>query len=160
MSKTTLFLDCEFDGFGGELISIALVNDLSEMFYVVVKETAKTPWVQDNVIPILFNHPRKNGMKCSLYEPDGFRGFSLEEASIGLQEFLNIWEEVTIIADWPEDFVHLFKLMLTGPGMRIKLPKVNTVLALDCHTGNSKIPHNALADAEALCEDYRKKHGS
>lgn len=162
MKSTKLFLDCEFDGFGGSLISIALVNNEGEKFYVVVKEKANTPWVQDNVIPILFDHPAISGLvenkfDMGVYYDGEGRISSREEAEKALEAFLYNWEDVTIIADWPEDFVHLFKLMLIGPGERIRLPKIKTELALNCSTRNSKIPHNALADAEALCEDYYTK---
>ena len=48
-----LFLDCEFNGFGGELISMALVDENERYFYEVLPCINPTSWVLDNVIPIL-----------------------------------------------------------------------------------------------------------
>ena len=57
-------MDCEFDGFGGELISMAFINQNYKSFYFVNKNykelgSAKEEWVNDNVINILFNVPHK-----------------------------------------------------------------------------------------------------
>jgi hypothetical protein len=48
-----LFLDCEFNGFGGELISMALVDENERYFYEVLPCINLTSWVLNNVIPIL-----------------------------------------------------------------------------------------------------------
>jgi hypothetical protein len=48
-----LFLDCEFNGFGGELISMALVDENEKYFYEVLPCMNPTSWVFNNVIPIL-----------------------------------------------------------------------------------------------------------
>lgn len=48
-----LFLDCEFNGFGGELISMALVDEQGKYFYEVLPCPQPIPWVQENVMPKL-----------------------------------------------------------------------------------------------------------
>ena len=52
-----LFLDCEFNGFGGELISMALVDENEDFLYEVLPCTNPTSWVKDNVIPKLKKQP-------------------------------------------------------------------------------------------------------
>ena len=48
------FLDTEYDGFGGPLISLALVpEDGGEELYLVLDQDATDPWVERNVIPFL-----------------------------------------------------------------------------------------------------------
>ena len=49
------FLDTEYDGFGGALLSIALVpEDGGEEFYAVIEHDGVTdPWVERNVVPFL-----------------------------------------------------------------------------------------------------------
>ena len=71
------YLDCEYNGFGGDLISLALVpEDGGEEFYAVLAWTGPpNDWVARNVIPYL-NHV-----------PEGLKGPPLErkEAAIMLQ---------------------------------------------------------------------------
>ena len=54
------FLDTEFNGFGGELISIALVPEYGDQeFYAVLPLPAYLhPWVERHVIPYLGNVPQ------------------------------------------------------------------------------------------------------
>jgi hypothetical protein len=49
------FLDTEFNGFGGELISIALVPEVQSLapFYEAIECTNPIAWVKDNVLPVL-----------------------------------------------------------------------------------------------------------
>ncbi len=48
------FLDTEFDGVGGRLISLALVpEDGGEEFYAVIAGDAEVPWVERHVMPYL-----------------------------------------------------------------------------------------------------------
>ncbi|MEP3278344.1 MAG: hypothetical protein ABJN26_00170 [Stappiaceae bacterium] len=54
---TDLYLDTEFNGFGGELISIALVNGESAFYEVLEIDGQYEPWVAENVIPILEKEP-------------------------------------------------------------------------------------------------------
>lgn len=47
------YLDTEFDGFGGPLLSLALVREDGASFYVVTSASAENEWVKANVEPIL-----------------------------------------------------------------------------------------------------------
>ena len=139
-----LFLDCEFTSFQGHLMSMALVpEDNSDNFYEVVPFSAIDchPWVLDNVVPILVKEQ-----------------ITYEEMQIKLRKFLDQWDEVEVIADWPEDFVHFFNALLTGPGNMINISaKVRTTFErrLDY---KSVLPHNALEDAKAIKVAYLKKY--
>ena len=53
-----LFLDCEFNGFGGELISMALVDENERYFYEVLPCINPTAWVLDNVIKKYSSHAK------------------------------------------------------------------------------------------------------
>ena len=134
-----LFLDCEFNGFGGELISMALVDENEKYFYEVLPCMNPTSWVFNNVIPILNK-----------------QAIDLKKFKKNLFNFLNHYETIHIVADWPEDF-SLFQttLMLqqgvcmTTPKLTMELWESDTNLTID-----SEIPHNALQDAFALKRRY------
>lgn len=138
------FLDTEYDGFGGKLISLALVpEDGGEEFYVVIDQPATHPWVVRNVIPYLDHVP------VGLQVPKVPR----EEAAQSLANWLAMDEAPEIIADWPEDLAQLSMLLITGPGDMHKVPSL--VLRFVPVRGfstaaNSAVPHNALHDARSL----------
>ena len=53
------FLDVEFNGFGGDLISLALVPEdhTTEPFYEALPCADAVPWVAGHVIPVLQRQP-------------------------------------------------------------------------------------------------------
>jgi hypothetical protein len=140
------FLDTEYDGLGGKLISLALVpEDGGEEFYVTIDQPATCPWVQRNVMPYLD------------HVPEGMKGprVSREAAAHALASWLVLDEAPEIIADWPEDLSQVAMLLITGPGEMHNLPGL--VLRFVQLRGfstaaNSAVPHNALHDARALRE--------
>jgi hypothetical protein len=139
----TLFLDTEFNGFGGKLISLALVpeNDsLPEFYNELIMTDQLEPWVKDNVIPHLIL-PR----------------VSHKEFQNNLANYL--WEvgEVTIIADWPDDIRYFCESLITGPGMMINIMhKIKFELDLSINY-TSDVPHNALHDARAIKKTYMER---
>ena len=134
-----LFLDCEFNGFGGELISLALVDENNQSFYEVLACQNPTPWVVEHVIPILNQAP-----------------ISLERFQKQLQNFLNQYDAIEIIADWPEDFALFSRCLIVSAGRCLSLPPLKMQLWMQ--ESNAKVasqqPHNALADAQALKLSY------
>lgn len=137
------YLDTEFNGFGGELISLALVPADKEVppFYCVVEWQAPTvPWVAEHVIPHLEMEP-----------------IHRSAASAELARYLNLYGWKTIVADWPTDFEHLLALLITGPGRMVDVPSFDMELRRSSFdpAAHSRIPHNALEDAIAL-RDYRE----
>jgi hypothetical protein len=139
------FLDTEYDGFGGALLSIALVpEDGGEEFYAVLAhDGVSDPWVERNVVPFLDMVPE------SLKAPRMARA----EAAQALAHWLAHDEAPDIIADWPEDLAQISMLLVTGPGRMVAVSGL-TLRFVSLHgfstAANSTVPHNALHDARAL----------
>lgn len=135
-----LFLDTEFNGFGGRLISMALVpeNSAAREFYKELEiRDQLEPWVRDNVVPNLILAP------CSYWD--------FQQA---LAQYL--WEigECTIIADWPDDIRYLCESLITGPGQMLSfVPNLRFELDQGIEYV-SAVPHNALHDARAIRDFY------
>jgi hypothetical protein len=139
------FLDCEYDGFGGPLLSLALVpEDGSEEFYAVLEhERPLTDWVERNVAPY-FNTV-----------PDALRREQQrsEEVAADVAAWLEGFAEVEIVADWPEDLALFCRLLMTGNGQMVTVPPLTLRLlnlAGFSTARNSAVPHNALHDARSL----------
>lgn len=140
------WIDTEFNGFEGDLISLALVAESGEMFYIVrnALDTMEVdPWVQENVIPHLGKNPE---------------GFNIEwsddiTSKHILERYLKQFDgEIEIISDWPEDVAHFCKFMITGPGYMINTVNRMTFAIDRTLDVESEVPHNALYDAMANME--------
>jgi hypothetical protein len=126
-----LFIDGEWNSYGGELISLALVPEIGEHFYEVLGCDNPDPWVAENVMTKL-----------------GKNRITMSEMQEKLEAYLSQFESIHIVADWPEDVMWFCKVLITGPGTRINTPPLSLeVLRVDTVSMN---PHNALADAGAL----------
>ena len=126
-----LFLDCEFNEFRGDLISMAIVAEDGREWYEVVPCTAPGSWVFEHVMPILHK-----------------RAIPYADMQRSLQAWLSQFGAVHIVADWPEDIQHFCNALIVGPGMRIDTPPLTMeVLRIDAE---SKLPHNALYDARGI----------
>ncbi len=140
---TILFLDTEFNGFGGKLISMALVpeNNTIPEFYVELEiKDQLEPWVRENVVPHLFLNP-----------------YSYTKFQSALAQYLNLAGDCTIVADWPDDIRYFCESLITGPGERIAL-RNNIKFELDFSIEyESLVPHNALHDARAIRDVYEKR---
>ena len=132
------YLDAEFNGFGGALISLALVpkGRLLAPFYEALPCPSPAPWVVEHVLPVLRTE-----------------AISRSEMSAKLSSYLRGDPEPVIVSDWPEDIAQLAMLMITGPGWRLPSPRLIFEL-LDLPLFNSEtaseVPHNACHDAVAL----------
>lgn len=127
-----LFLDCEFNEFKGDLISMALVAEDGREWYEVVPCDNPGAWVAKNVMPILGKPalPDKAALTSSLFI------------------FLRQFDTIHVVADWPEDIAHFCEALIVGPGYRIDTPPLTMeVLRIDAP---SALPHNALADARGI----------
>lgn len=140
------FLDTELNGFGGALLSIALVPDDGEEFYATLApEGDPLPWVERNVLPFLDHVP------SALRSPR----LSRRDAAIELAHYLSVDPEPVIVADWPEDIAQFCTLLTTGPGEMVSVPPLEfqlVPLGGFSAAANSAVPHNALHDARALKE--------
>ena len=138
------FLDTEYNGWGGALLSLALVPDDGEELYLTLDWAgALDPWVERNVIPYLDTVPEPL-VSPRLGRPDAARTIA---------HYLAGDPDPTIVADWPEDIAQISMLLLTGPGTMVEVPPLTfrfVELSGFSTAANSKVPHNALHDARAL----------
>ena len=146
------FLDTEYNGFGGALLSLALVpEDGGEEFYVTLAFDGELdPWVERHVLPYLDSVPE------SLRAPRLDRRAAAE----ALAHWLAHDEAPDIIADLPEDLAQLSMLLVVGPGRMITVPPLTLRFAPlpgFSTAANSAVPHNALHDARAL-RDHVMNH--
>jgi hypothetical protein len=137
------FLDTEFNGFGGKLISMALVPEdpaIREFYVELEMQDQLEPWVKENVVPHLILLPQ-----------------SRIKFQQGLAQYL--WEigECVIVADWPDDIRHFCESLIIGPGMSLNMLH-NIKFELDFGIEyESLVPHNALHDARAIRDAYLKR---
>jgi hypothetical protein len=129
-----LYIDTEFNEFGGALISMALVSECGREFYEVLHCAEPGEWVAEHVMPILGKDP--------------ITGSQLQAK---LQAFLRQFPAIHVIADWPEDIQHFCHALITGPGMRLDTPPLTMEICRNIDAV-SEIPHNALFDARAIRE--------
>jgi hypothetical protein len=136
------FLDTEFNEFGGELISLAMVSEtgLREL-YVATECKKPCPWVKENVLPLI----SVVGATPFYIDPDQF--------GHQIARFLYDDEMPIIIADWPDDISYFCKALITAPGKMIDIsPLQFLLLRVDAYPTllEDAIQHNALWDARAL----------
>lgn len=133
-----IWIDTEFNGYKGALLSVALVAEDGREFYEVLHSPEMiVDWVSKNVIPVL----NKAATFKHVVKPK-------------LAEFLSPYDDIHVIADWPDDIRHFCDLLITGPGTRIDTPTLTMEIRRDLDGAVSKIPHNALEDARAIKEEY------
>ena len=138
------FLDTEYNGWGGALLSLALVPDDGEELYLTLDWSgALDPWVEKNVIPYL------DMVSDPLVSPR----LSRPDAARTVAHYLAGDPEPLIVADWPEDIAQFNMLLVTGAGVMVEVPPLTfkfLELSGFSTAANSKVPHNALHDARSL----------
>jgi len=143
-SRTRIWIDTEFNGYKGRLISIALVAENGASWYEVLdhSDIVVDTWVGEHVIPHLIQQP-----------------ISFEELQASMEDWLSQFRSVHLIADWPEDIQHFCETLITGPGTRIQTPTLTMEVRRDLDGAHSHLPHNALADALANREFMLAREG-
>ena len=138
------FLDTEYNGWGGALLSLALVPDEGEELYLTLDWSGPVEqWVERNVVPYLDSVPE------SLVSPR----MSRRDAARTISHYLAGDADPLIVADWPEDIALFNALLVTGPGVMAEVPGLRfqfMPLSGFSTAANSRVPHNALHDARAL----------
>jgi hypothetical protein len=158
------FLDTEYDGFGGALLSIALVpEDGGEEFYAVIEhDGVESEWVARHVVPYLdmvpqaFARPRLSREQAA----SAVSTWLVHEHELQSMAAYPSEASMEIIADWPEDISHFCMLLLKGPGTMVQIPPlIFRLVELPGFStaANSTVPHNALHDARAL-RDHIMNH--
>ena len=132
-----IWIDCEFNEFGGQLISLALVAENGCEWYQALPCPSPGAWVAEHVIPVL------------KVKPINRRQFTLL-----LQRWLLQFPSIHVVADWPEDIAHFCQALITGPGKRINTPPLTMEVRQDLDLIESVTPHNALADAWAIRDSH------
>lgn len=130
------YLDTEFNSFGGDLISLALVGDGIEFYAARQFIGPPHPWVKEHVLPVL-----------------GIAPLTPQEFVHSFQYFIKHFDGCEVVCDWFEDAAHFLNLLRGKEyGSSLKLAcTINLIRTPDWSTADaSAIPHNALADARAL----------
>jgi hypothetical protein len=141
------YLDTEFNGFGGELLSLALVSEEGAMLYLVTPEPVSplVPWVEANVWPVR-HHP------WEIVAPR-------EDWGRRIAAFLGS-NPATIVADWPDDIRYFCRTLIVGPGFMVALDNLTfQMIRVDAYptTVEGAVQHNALWDAIALREKLEER---
>jgi hypothetical protein len=136
------YLDTEFNGFGGRIISLALVSACGQKsIYLVTSCENPVPWVEQNVMPHLYSVP---------FEP---AQLGVKYWGYAIAEFLRPDSDPVIIADWPDDIRYLCELLIVAPGVMVDIPQLTFKIArVDAYPTVMKyaVQHNAWWDALAL----------
>ena len=132
-----LWLDTEFNGWEGELISMGIVSEDGKEFYEVLECNNPVPWVKENVIQLL--------LKDSIS-----KGLFTEK----LEQYLLQWDSVKVIADWPRDLELFYSSLLVGNVWMISIPRQFSTKLIRGLDVRSLLPHNAIEDARALKTAY------
>jgi hypothetical protein len=136
------FIDTEFNGFGRDLISMAIVGENGEEFYEVVElrpDILIDSFVLEHVLP----RTEKQPAQYSVFQ-DKLREFLIRYVSY----------DSMIIADWPDDISYFCKAMISSPGECICHLRLNMVVDHRLSSSQSKNLHNALEDARAIRDCY------
>lgn len=141
------YLDTEFNGFGGELLSLALVREDDESLYLITQmghiAAPLDPWVLKNVVPIALKVPAD--VTPRIIEPAEF--------AHRIAEFLKDDPRPYIVTDWPDDIRYFCGMIFTGPGEMVAIPSLRfEMVRVDAYptTLPGAIQHNAWWDAMAL----------
>jgi hypothetical protein len=137
-----IFIDTEFNGFGGQLMSMALVcEDGREWYQVLPEPRVFNEWVYENVLPILNKEP-----------------VDREVFHLSLRTFLEQFDRPTIYADWYTD-LELFFAAFAGRDHTTSFSvPCQAVLLGDVPDLKPELQHNALSDARALRDWYCSTH--
>lgn len=139
------YIDCEFDGHDGPLLSIAMVREDGYSLHVMVAKEARDPWVIANVVPFMSAHRANKAYVANLNDVGG-----------ALRDFIGECQNPTIIADSPVDIGRFCRAISTGPDgswTSAHYPAMTFVVHnVDCYPSplEGAVRHNAWWDAMSL----------
>ena len=139
------YIDCEFDGHNGPLLSMAIVKNRGENLLIVTDYIATDPWVHENVLPVLHTDKASDTL------------FTRED-SVGaaLREFIGGDPRPIIIADSPVDIMRFCRAISTasdGTWASADYERMTFIVEnVDCYPTDlpGAVQHNAYWDAMAL----------
>jgi hypothetical protein len=141
------FIDCEFDGHGGELLSIGVVRDDGGSIHIRTDIEAKDAWVRANVVPVMDSH----SAPMSQWVP-------LNEVGPSILHFMGDDPRPVVVADSPVDIGRFCKAIstgATGEWQSVYFEKMTFIVeSVDCYPTDlpGAVQHNAWWDAMALVE--------
>lgn len=148
------YMDCEFNEFGGQLISMGIVREDNESLYLVYPMHEKPgEWVSKNVLPILWDIPSPlPGMAHKLN--------THEEGAHILANFFRNDNAPHIITDWPDDIKYFCQAVITGPGEMVAIRRISfeMIRGIPVYMDGYAPPiagavrHNAWWDAKCMKE--------
>jgi len=139
------YLDSEFDGHNGPLLSIALVSENGRNLHMRTLTPARDPWVLANVVPLMESHRAEYAGQCSPFL-----------VGTHLRRFIGDDPSPIIVADSPVDIGRFCAAISTGEDggwASADYPRMTfEVHNVDCYptTLPGAVQHNAWWDAMAL----------
>ena len=144
------YIDTEFNGWGGAMISFGMVNERGSMLYLVEDDAGLAkidldPWVAENVVPLLYKTPAG---------AETIRSPLRHWGSI-ISAFYGEDDKPHFFADWPSDIADLCTMLISGPGESVPMPHQTIFTCLrhiDVYPTSltDAVQHHALWDALAL----------
>lgn len=148
LGEQRFYIDCEFDGHGGPLLSIALVREDGRSIHIATTAEARDPWVAANVMPLMGRHAATLN----------WSGVTPNDVGTVIRQFIGDVERPVIIADSPVDIGRFCTALTTSPTggwASAEYPLMTfEVHNVDCYptTLPGAVQHNAWWDAMALRE--------
>lgn len=144
-AENRFYIDCEFDGHNGPLLSIALVAEGGRSIHIEADVKATDPWVIANVVPLMDRHDATDCTRVPLNSVGGY-----------IRWFLEGCERPVIIADSPVDIGRFCRALSTGDDGGWASAEFTQmtfeVHNVDCYPTDlpGAVQHNAWWDAMAL----------
>lgn len=149
MAEDRFYIDCEFDGHGGPLLSIALVEEGGRGVHIEADVQAHDPWVLENVVPLMDRHDATDCTRVAPHEVGGM-----------IRWFIGDCRRPVIICDSPQDVRYFCVAITTASdggyasfpleGMTFEVHGIDPYpTALE-----GAVQHNAWWDAMALREIF------
>jgi len=139
------YIDCEFDGHNGPLLSMAIVRNELNNIHIRVLNDATDSWVIANVLPAMDSHKASQSTNIPEFALGAF-----------IRTFLEGDDHPVIVADSPVDIGRFCKAISTGLGgkwMSAECSRMTfEVYNVDCYPTSlvGAVQHNAWWDAMAL----------
>lgn len=144
------FLDTEFDGMGGPLLSMGLVREDGLALYATLRleRPIQSQWVKDNVMKVMYDIP-SHGIDYKLID---CKPYTLA-VSLGNLLMMDPDNLPNIVADWPDDIKYFCEALIVGPGQMVDTGPVSFLIQrVDAYPTDlpGAVRHNAYWDAMAL----------
>lgn len=148
------YIDCEFDGHNGPLLSIAMVGEDGFSLYLTTTETATDPWVIENVVPHLGKH-----------SAHAYAQVASDRVGRMVLDLLARETHPVIVADSPVDIARFCRAISTSPDgdwQSAEFPRMTfEVHNVNCYPSilPSAVQHNAYWDAMSLMYALAAREG-